>query len=157
MQNLPQLRCAGVYDEHLNIVNILVIKIYDIRKKLRLYKNSSINCISSLSIHNYIMLYEIIFCLVVLLYTNISNYKLKWSISLFYVNGYLNFPLSSIYFLNNFNIFFSGFRRFMKNIKEEMEVYVPHFMYGFWALTWLFLSPVVLTVCIVFSLLNHSW
>jgi len=45
-----------------------------------------------------------------------------------------------------------GFKRFMKNIQEEMGVYIPKFMYAYWASTWLVLSPLVLTMVFVMSI-----
>jgi len=45
-----------------------------------------------------------------------------------------------------------GFKRFMKNIQEEMGVNIPCFMYAYWASTWLFLTPVVLTGVLVCSI-----
>lgn len=49
-----------------------------------------------------------------------------------------------------------GFKRFMKNITEEMGIYVPKFMYVYWASTWLILTPGVLTVIFIFSIYFYT-
>lgn len=47
-----------------------------------------------------------------------------------------------------------GFNRFMDIVKTEMEIYVPVVLYGFWAITMCFITPVALILILAFSLYN---
>lgn len=44
-----------------------------------------------------------------------------------------------------------GFRNFMKLIEEEMGIYVPRILYGYWGLMWCFVTPVSLSVIFIMS------
>ncbi|KAF2367046.1 Sodium:neurotransmitter symporter [Trinorchestia longiramus] len=44
-----------------------------------------------------------------------------------------------------------GFRRFMAHVTEDMGIWVPKPLYGYWAITWCFLTPVSLVVILVLT------
>ncbi|CAL4138729.1 unnamed protein product [Meganyctiphanes norvegica] len=44
-----------------------------------------------------------------------------------------------------------GFRNFMKLIQEEMGIYVPTILYGYWGLMWCVITPLSLSVIFVMS------
>ena len=41
-----------------------------------------------------------------------------------------------------------GFKKFMKDIQEVMGIWIPRPLYAYWAVTWLFITPVLLIVSI---------
>ncbi|XP_063599881.1 sodium- and chloride-dependent glycine transporter 2-like [Penaeus indicus] len=45
-----------------------------------------------------------------------------------------------------------GFKNFMRNIREEMGIYIPLPLYGYWAATWLFVTPVSLLIIFILSI-----
>ncbi|XP_069970979.1 sodium- and chloride-dependent glycine transporter 1-like [Penaeus vannamei] len=48
--------------------------------------------------------------------------------------------------------YFYGFKNFMRNIREEMNIYMPLPLYGYWAATWLVITPVSLGVIFLMSI-----
>ncbi|XP_068220231.1 sodium- and chloride-dependent glycine transporter 2-like [Palaemon carinicauda] len=44
-----------------------------------------------------------------------------------------------------------GFKKFMKNIRE-MNIHLPNILYGYWAASWLFLTPFSLGAIFIFSI-----
>ncbi|XP_045130389.1 sodium- and chloride-dependent glycine transporter 2-like [Portunus trituberculatus] len=44
-----------------------------------------------------------------------------------------------------------GFKNFMRNIKEEMGIYMPAPLYVYWTATWLFITPVALVLIFFLS------
>ncbi|XP_042873249.1 sodium- and chloride-dependent glycine transporter 2-like [Penaeus japonicus] len=44
-----------------------------------------------------------------------------------------------------------GFKNFMRNIREEMNIYMPLPLYGYWAATWLVITPLSLAIIFLMS------
>ncbi|XP_042228202.1 sodium- and chloride-dependent glycine transporter 1-like [Homarus americanus] len=49
-----------------------------------------------------------------------------------------------------------GFRNFMRNIRQEMGIYMPFPLYVYWAATWLVITPVALTVILIISIVKFT-
>ena len=49
-----------------------------------------------------------------------------------------------------------GFKRFMKNIQEDMGIWVPLPLYGYWAVTWCCITPLALSIIFVLSIYYYS-
>lgn len=45
-----------------------------------------------------------------------------------------------------------GFKNFMRNIRKEIGIYIPMPLFGYWAATWLVITPVSLAVILVMSI-----
>ncbi|XP_045613424.1 sodium- and chloride-dependent glycine transporter 2 [Procambarus clarkii] len=49
-----------------------------------------------------------------------------------------------------------GFKNFMRNIREEMGIYMPLPLYIYWSATWLVITPVSLAVILVLSIYYYT-
>lgn len=49
-----------------------------------------------------------------------------------------------------------GFKKFMRNISEEMGIHVPLPLYIYWAATWLVITPVALVIILVLSIYYYT-
>lgn len=47
-----------------------------------------------------------------------------------------------------------GFKKFMNHITNDMGIWVPRPLYGYWAVTWCFLTPVSLVLILAISFIN---
>ncbi|KAK3878646.1 hypothetical protein Pcinc_016725 [Petrolisthes cinctipes] len=45
-----------------------------------------------------------------------------------------------------------GFKNFMRNIREEIGIYMPLPLYAYWTVTWLFITPLALLIILVMSI-----
>ncbi|KAK4318107.1 hypothetical protein Pmani_010875 [Petrolisthes manimaculis] len=45
-----------------------------------------------------------------------------------------------------------GFKNFMRNIREEIGIYIPLPLYVYWTVTWLFITPLALLIILIMSI-----
>ncbi|KAA0185349.1 hypothetical protein HAZT_HAZT008780, partial [Hyalella azteca] len=127
-------------DSQFSLVETLTSAIYDQFTSLREHKPL---VISTLSLFMFVI--SIAFCLEGGLYVfELFNWYSGWLSVIIYGIVEL-FTVTYIY----------GIDRFMKNIRDEMEIYMPMFLYVYWAASWAVLSPIVLMTVFFFAIYSY--